>query len=568
MSICYDRRVPGDWSVYIARCRDGSLYTGVAKDVLARLTAHNSGKGAAYTRSRRPVRLVYREDGLSRSAALSREAGIKSLERRQKLSLLRAARGLLGTALLLAAGAAGAVPAFDKEDPVLLSSAAPQAFTGDYPALRMYFLRRSSGTEIGTALSADGVSWTEDAPAGRLSTTTLPSVSASSITGCGVLALSGGGFRMAYSILSATGAYRVHTATSADGLAWANEARPAVDNAATPLSSPKLAKLGDGSWRLYFLSGASSQVFTARSTDEGVTWGAPSLALSTSALQLAPSVLTDGKVRLYLALPLAGVSSGAVVASALSSDSAGSSFSMESGLRLSTSASSGTLSDPVPVRSTDSFRWRLYYSFYEPGNLSTGAVHSALTGAPAPASMTPSVVENITAVVSFTILGDVFSLAPTAVLSLAGQPDITPVSVTRADDQTINASFNVLGREPGLWSLTVTNADGTPATRANALKIDFPGGSLSTVGNLLRPRTGATTAITATIFNPGRVTLRVYTMDGRLVRTLHDADHAAGTVAAAWDGRDASGVPVASGLYVLHARGPKLDVKGKIVVIR
>lgn len=94
--VCYHGcalRLPKDWSVYIARCVDGSLYTGVAKDVKARLAAHNAGKGAAYTRSRRPVRLVYREDGFTKPAALSREAGIKALTRLEKLALVRPARG-------------------------------------------------------------------------------------------------------------------------------------------------------------------------------------------------------------------------------------------------------------------------------------------------------------------------------------------------------------------------------------------------------------------------------------------------------------------------------------------
>src|SRR5208282_796481 len=54
--------VPGKgWSVYMVRCRDGSLYTGITNDVPRRLAAHSAGKGAAYTRSRCPVRLVYRE---------------------------------------------------------------------------------------------------------------------------------------------------------------------------------------------------------------------------------------------------------------------------------------------------------------------------------------------------------------------------------------------------------------------------------------------------------------------------------------------------------------------------
>jgi putative endonuclease len=82
------RRAPKDWNVYIVRCRDLSLYTGVAKDVDARLGVHNAGKGAAYTRARRPVRLVYQENGLTRSQALVREAAIKRLPRDEKLLIV------------------------------------------------------------------------------------------------------------------------------------------------------------------------------------------------------------------------------------------------------------------------------------------------------------------------------------------------------------------------------------------------------------------------------------------------------------------------------------------------
>ena len=76
------------WSVYIVRCEDDSRYTGIAKDVAARLEKHNSGRGAAYTRARRPVRLLYREDRLTRSAALVREAHIKALPRSRKEGLI------------------------------------------------------------------------------------------------------------------------------------------------------------------------------------------------------------------------------------------------------------------------------------------------------------------------------------------------------------------------------------------------------------------------------------------------------------------------------------------------
>ena len=80
------------WSVYMVRCGDGSLYTGVAKSVEKRVAKHNSGRGAAYTRTRRPVRLLYREDGLTRSEALIREAGIKSMPKPKKESIVEESR--------------------------------------------------------------------------------------------------------------------------------------------------------------------------------------------------------------------------------------------------------------------------------------------------------------------------------------------------------------------------------------------------------------------------------------------------------------------------------------------
>jgi putative endonuclease len=73
-----------DYSVYILRCAGDTLYTGIAKDVLARLKAHRSGKGAAYTKSHLPVQLIYQEDGYTRSGALIREAQIKSFPPKKK----------------------------------------------------------------------------------------------------------------------------------------------------------------------------------------------------------------------------------------------------------------------------------------------------------------------------------------------------------------------------------------------------------------------------------------------------------------------------------------------------
>ena len=76
------------WYVYMLRCGDGSLYTGYTDDVERRLTVHQRGKGAKYTRSRLPVELVYREELPDKSAALRREAAIKGLTRQQKLALI------------------------------------------------------------------------------------------------------------------------------------------------------------------------------------------------------------------------------------------------------------------------------------------------------------------------------------------------------------------------------------------------------------------------------------------------------------------------------------------------
>lgn len=77
------------WKLYILRCKDGSLYTGITTDVAARLEVHRSGKGAKYTRGRGPLELVYTEECGDHSAALKREIAIKQLTRQQKEQLIR-----------------------------------------------------------------------------------------------------------------------------------------------------------------------------------------------------------------------------------------------------------------------------------------------------------------------------------------------------------------------------------------------------------------------------------------------------------------------------------------------
>ncbi len=76
------------WTVYILRCLDGSLYTGITTDIQKRVEAHNAGRGAAYTASRRPVAVVWKICATSRSAALIQESAIKRLTRQEKLALI------------------------------------------------------------------------------------------------------------------------------------------------------------------------------------------------------------------------------------------------------------------------------------------------------------------------------------------------------------------------------------------------------------------------------------------------------------------------------------------------
>lgn len=77
-----------EWYVYILRCADNSLYTGTTTDTDARVRVHNSGKGAKYTRGRRPVVLVYRETVDGRGAALKREHAVRRLTAAAKRRLI------------------------------------------------------------------------------------------------------------------------------------------------------------------------------------------------------------------------------------------------------------------------------------------------------------------------------------------------------------------------------------------------------------------------------------------------------------------------------------------------
>ena len=77
------------WYIYILRCKDGKLYTGITNNLKRRLKAHNSGNGCRFTKYRIPVELVYSKKARSRPMALRREAQIKRMPRIKKLELIK-----------------------------------------------------------------------------------------------------------------------------------------------------------------------------------------------------------------------------------------------------------------------------------------------------------------------------------------------------------------------------------------------------------------------------------------------------------------------------------------------
>ena len=80
---------PGENVAYLVLCRDNTLYCGWTNDLDKRVKAHNEGKGAKYTKSRRPVRLAYSEEYGTRKEAMKRECAIKRMTRQEKLELIK-----------------------------------------------------------------------------------------------------------------------------------------------------------------------------------------------------------------------------------------------------------------------------------------------------------------------------------------------------------------------------------------------------------------------------------------------------------------------------------------------
>jgi hypothetical protein len=265
----------------------------------------------------------------------------------------------------------------------------------------------------------------------------------------------------------------------------------------------------------------------------------------------------------YSSLPAVSTTPLSIL-SAISSD--GLTFSFESGLPVSTSASSGSADFPLVVRATETFRWRLYYAFVAAGS-TTPVIDSVLTLLPKPVSINPPSTFYTNPYTPFTLTGEIFGPAP-AVSFLQGATSIAATGVSAVSDLSITGVFPSSGVPTGFWDVRVTNADGNFGTLAHGFFVDTPPGIVALTDNLIRPRNGDKTKIDITVFQAGSLTVKLYTLAGQFVKTLLDQPVSAGTTTVYWSGDTGAGHTVASGLYLLHVEGPRTSTTKKIVVVK
>lgn len=482
-------------------------------------------------------------------------------------------RALLGAATGLAfVRPACAAPSFTQEGGILLSSVSVQSVVPMVGGFRMYLT--SGPYHVISATSTDQVSWTYE-PGIRLSTTAA-SFDVSSITAVGVTRSTNAasGWRMYYVGISSTGHYRVLSATSTDGLTWGKEAGVRFSNNSGAGFIGRLAPFDASTslLRVYYIADknganlpANYAVHSASSADGGLNFAVEGALLSgANAFAVSVTTLTGGNTRLYYSAPL---SAGATVSQVLSAKgSDGLTFTSESSVRLSTTPSASAIGGLCVLRSTESWRWRMFTD-YTVGGTTDPVVSHALTRVPTVETFTPRAAFKGLAGVSYSLTGEVFSPAPTVSFVL-GASTTNATTVTRTDDTSLSGTLSTVGASTGRYAVAVVNADGQTGILSDSFTVELPPGQVSIVDNLFRPLKGGKAAITVEVFDPGDVTLRLYTVDGGLVATLYDGPMPAGQTTLTWDGKTPSGNVVASGVYLLHARGPRLDLVERIVVIK
>lgn len=476
---------------------------------------------------------------------------------------------------VLAASArpAAAVPDFTPEGNLILSSFTAHSIspiaTGGY---RMYLT--SGDYKVVSASSTDLVNWTFET--GIRLTTSPASLDTSSITAVGVhLSTAGNFYRMYYVGISSLGYWSVLSATSTDGLVFGKESgyRLQVATGAGYIGQLAPFDVTASQLSLYYIadvngarSPADFRVFAATSTDGGLSFSTTGVVMSgVQALGVSVSTLTDGRTRLYYTQPLTGSTTAGQLLSAISSN--GASFTAESGTRLST-ASPVDLGPPIVVRSTETYRWRVFSSYTQDGS-TIPFVSSALTRTPVIDSFSPSQAF-LGQTISYSITGEIFNnaVAPTVQLSVTSTPTYTAATTVAASDLSITGTFDLSAFTSDSYRVFVTNPDGVQAVKTSVLSVKLPPGSVAITDNLFRPLKGGRASIEVRIFQAGTVKLELYTVSGARVATLYDGPMPAGATTVTWAGRTSAGNVVASGVYLLAATGPGLKTVEKIVVIK
>jgi len=476
---------------------------------------------------------------------------------------------------LFSAAAAQAAPAFTEETGIRIDSATVHAVVPIINGYRMFYSSCStSNIHIMSSTSTDGLSWTQES--GVRISTQAGWYDSSSITAFGYLSNASvtPPFR-AYYVGRSASVYTVLSATSTDGFNFGKVSTFALSpGSGARVYSLAPVRITGSNIRLYYTrdTGGSgnlgdSRLYTMVSNDSGQTFSGETALLSgTTVYSVAASVLSDSRIRLYLATPLSGGTTGAQVLSAIG-PSAGTNFALETGVRLSTTPATVFLRSVAVANAPEDFRWRMYVNKSSAAYGDTKA-YSALTLTPCLYSMSPSsVYTSDDSSVTFTVAGEIFSsTAPT--LSFSGPGSLALWGTTRNSDLSMTFVSNGYNAALGQYDLLLTNYDGNTASLSKALTVDFKPGSVTMLDNLFRPMSGGRARFDVTVNMAGNVKIKVYTTNGALVKTVYDGPAPSGLSYYYWNGDTEAGNKAASGLYFAVVKGPKLESVQKVVLIK
>ncbi len=485
--------------------------------------------------------------------------------------------------LILASVTAGfAAQPFKLESGVRLGTAAVYCVTSSPNGYRMYYSSETvnyGAAGVLSAVSSDGLNWTKEA--GIRISTGFNSMDASSITAMGLYydpAPPTGvqPYKAYYVGLNSAGLYSILRATSTDGLVWGKTSSFSMqfNSGHGYVTSPSPYFMGAHTVRLHYVrdsaggnNPANYRIYMMTSYDDGLTFSDETRILPDNvAYNIAVSTLTDGSVRMFITAPLQGGTTGAQILTALSTG--GYAFYKESLAVLSTNAATNLLSGLGVVQATDTYNWRAYMTLMLGGE-ATSYIYSGITVAPVITGISPDNVYINDQPTTFAVSGEIFAPAISSVTISKGLNLLKVTSVTRKSDMSLSVIAESSGAALGFYDLTVINPNGSSYILPNALHVDFRAGHVAPWNNLFNPLKGAPARLDVFAFYAGNLSIKVYTVNGGFVKTIYNGPVSAGVnMPNFWSGDTESGAIVASGLYLVHIKGPKIDDTEKVVVIK